>query len=306
MDEGHFIGNIPFGCLEPLRKFPVLLWTGGVLAACIVYGATTAVSIIYLHLVWNRIAAKKPFGMQQKAMVLYTVVGCCLSTVGVIADFKSVAKYIVMSACSVELDDLVTTVGLGGNICFMLTACTSEMGCHPLFYIASNRNHRYFKFNKLNDPVTGSLAIRNLIGDGNHSNYEFTTYFEALSLAHNLTMTCLIVGRLLIYRYKAQKSFGDIHCEPEYLSIVAIIVESQGIFVIGQVLFVIFGSIVTSRASYMYPILAQLQVLVPVILIYQITQGKDCDMHIIAKVKNAVKIANEHNNGVVRNKEEAV
>ncbi|KAF8997756.1 hypothetical protein BDQ17DRAFT_844976 [Cyathus striatus] len=147
------------------------------------------------------------------------------------------------------------------------------------------------------------------------SNYQFTIYFEALSLTHNLTMTCLIISRLLLYRRRIRKVLGRHHGR-EYLSIAAMLAESQGILVIAQTLIIGFGSIRSStndsaeivlddaevfssspsllRApSVIYPILAQLQVLAPVILIYRVMQGKVCDAQTFADVTKTIRFANE-------------
>ncbi|KAF8975872.1 hypothetical protein BDQ17DRAFT_1441346 [Cyathus striatus] len=90
--------------------------------------------------------------------------------------------------------------------------------------------------------------------------------------------------------------------------------ESQGILVIGQALMIGFGFIRNSTnssvvisvndsllqystssllgaTSTIYPILAQLQVLVPVILTYQVMQGKVCDVHKIMEVTKTIGFA---------------
>ncbi|KAF8987839.1 hypothetical protein BDQ17DRAFT_1548026 [Cyathus striatus] len=160
--------------------------------------------------------------------------------------------------------------------------------------------------------VTGSFALRNL-STGTSSNYQFTIYFEAISLLHNLIMTCLIVGRLLFYRRRVRRVLGRHHGQ-DYLSIAAMLAESQGILVIGQALMIGFGFIRNSAnssvvisvndsplqystssllgaPSTIYPILAQLQVLAPVILIYRVMQGKVCDAYKIAEVTKTIGFA---------------
>ncbi|KAF8997742.1 hypothetical protein BDQ17DRAFT_1428863 [Cyathus striatus] len=152
--------------------------------------------------------------------------------------------------------------------------------------------------------VIGSLGVQGLTVPAyfGATTYQVMIYFESVTLSHNLSMTCLIVGRLLISRYKIRKVLGSSYGQ-EYTSIAAMLVESQGILVIAQVVLIAFGRTViqetgraTPQVTTVYPILAQLQVLAPVILIYRVMQGKACDTYTMAEITRSIRVTKDEDN----------
>ncbi|KAF8991150.1 hypothetical protein BDQ17DRAFT_1466374 [Cyathus striatus] len=63
--------------------------------------------------------------------------------------------------------------------------------------------------------------------------YAFIYIFEGITLGQNLMLTMLIVGRLLLYRYRIRKALG-VSYGHEYISIASMLIESQAILVISQ------------------------------------------------------------------------
>ncbi|KAF9000984.1 hypothetical protein BDQ17DRAFT_644938 [Cyathus striatus] len=114
---------------------------------------------------------------------------------------------------------------------------------------------------------------------------------EAFALSQNVLLTSLIVGRLLLFRYRIRKALGTQHGK-EYVNVTTMLVESQALLGIGQLALLAtilplqvprFPGLETDSTSnspssvVMYQIVGQLQVLSPVLLIYRVMQGKTYD-----------------------------
>ncbi|KAF8997755.1 hypothetical protein BDQ17DRAFT_844969 [Cyathus striatus] len=289
-------------------------WIYGTLGACMVYGAIASLTVIYFGTVWNQIAANRQFSRQKIILSLYTVVAFYFSTVGIIAACRPVFAYF-SSKILISIPDIPG--GLDGNICFMLTAWMVNSLLAWRFCII----YQDFKIVKMGvllistmlqiaSIATGGLVLWNIQMENYSEIYQPTIYFEALYLSHSLTMACLVVGRLLLCRYKVRKALGTRHHGKEYLSIVAMLAESQGIIAVAKAIIIgsnvvyfhvdtlfIFGPPVISPL--VYPVLAQLQVLSPVVLTYRILQGKVCDADAIAEVTKAISVTSNNNDSHV-------
>ncbi|KAF9000988.1 hypothetical protein BDQ17DRAFT_644990 [Cyathus striatus] len=118
---------------------------------------------------------------------------------------------------------------------------------------------------------------------------------EAFALSQNVLLTSLIVGRLLLFRYRIRKALGTQH-GGEYVNVTTMLVESQALLGIGQLalLATILPLYSPALADYntsnspssfvTYQIAAQLQVLTPVLLIYRIMQGKTYDSKTVVEM----------------------
>ena len=62
--------------------------------------------------------------------------------------------------------------------------------------------------------------------------------FWSFSLALNVLATALICGRLIFFRYQLRRAFGD-DCNSEYTTIIAMIVESEALYSIYLIMFII-------------------------------------------------------------------
>ena len=62
--------------------------------------------------------------------------------------------------------------------------------------------------------------------------------FWSFSLALNLLATACICGRLLFFRYQLRRAFGD-ECTSQYTNMIALIVESEALYSIYLVIFIV-------------------------------------------------------------------
>ncbi|KAJ3886064.1 hypothetical protein GG344DRAFT_82074 [Lentinula edodes] len=106
------------------------------------------------------------------------------------------------------------------------------------------------------------------------SSANFTIIDSSISLALNLMLTIMIVGRLVVYRYRLKTNFGLSVSQRDYTSVMAMLVESAGLYAAFSLFFIVPFALGSSVENIAFQALSQVQVIAPFLIIVRVSQGK--------------------------------
>ncbi|KAF8987867.1 hypothetical protein BDQ17DRAFT_1374605, partial [Cyathus striatus] len=264
------------GCTELTRSFTGVYgkpWIYGNISAGVLYGAILVIVIAYLRILVVHVKGEKPLSKQQWILSIYVAGTFVLSTLQISGAWQNTAEGLNSLGCSES--NFAPFFGRSWlqNACYMLTAWTVDMiMVRNVFYW--NRIGIYSAIVMSDSMGLNRFGLFTVDGDF------YLVVFEAVTLFQNIMLTTLIVGRLL---YVLGRSYGN-----EYTSIASMVVESQLLLGIAQVL--MLASLIETNAGGLmystafYQVTGQIHVLSPMILIYRVMQGRMCNTQTIAQI----------------------
>ncbi|KAH7921923.1 hypothetical protein BV22DRAFT_1018335 [Leucogyrophana mollusca] len=101
----------------------------------------------------------------------------------------------------------------------------------------------------------------------------YTASYFGVALAVNISVTLLIVSRLLLHRHRVTKVFGSGRGS-HYTSIAAIIVESASLYSVFSLLFLIPFGLNNPVSNTFLQILGEVDIIASLLIIYRVLQGK--------------------------------
>ncbi|KAF9000948.1 hypothetical protein BDQ17DRAFT_1542942 [Cyathus striatus] len=269
-----------------------------------VYCINVVVVLGYLHLVLTHLAKKKRLRRHEWILSIYVILAFISSTFCVTGAIND-AVVILSVICDVysgspysESPDSDVKTGFMFVAGFMFSAWAVDVIMIWRFLVVYH-DFRLFKWIILGFSsllLMGSIAFGMLQAIMTSINPAiYLVVLEAFALSQNMLLTSLIVGRLLLFRYRTRKALGAQHGN-EYINVTTMIVESQALLGIGQV--VLLATILPLQSPtlannnfknspssvVMYRIVGQLQVLTPVLLIYRVMQGKTYDSKTVVEM----------------------
>ncbi|KAH7926896.1 hypothetical protein BV22DRAFT_319507 [Leucogyrophana mollusca] len=113
---------------------------------------------------------------------------------------------------------------------------------------------------------------------------DFTVPSIAVALMVNITVTIMIVGRLLYYRHSVARALGP--CMSLYTSLTAILVESASLYTAASLFFIIPFAMGSSFANGPLQIIPETEVVASLLIIYRVLQGKAWSNEVIAEISS--------------------
>ncbi|KAF8986054.1 hypothetical protein BDQ17DRAFT_1376324 [Cyathus striatus] len=279
-------------CIDTIHSVEANAWIYGTIVAFGIYCATLIVGIGQLRIVITQLARKKPLDIRQWFLSVYVAVAFLLSSLAIAGSIQRTSE-LLSAKCDVRFilqfghDDsqasLTETGGLMVTVSFVLTSWAAD-GIMIWRFLAICHDLKVVKWPifmlslllQMGSMVLGAFVLLGLGGSDTGDDIDFTNIYliiiEAIALSQNIVLTTLIVGRLLLFRYRTQKALGGNHGN-EYISVTTMLVESQSLLGVGQAALVGTG-IRGKYGNIMYQVVGQLQVLAPIVLIYRVLQGK--------------------------------
>jgi len=106
----------------------------------------------------------------------------------------------------------------------------------------------------------------------------FALGYWAASIATTMCLTCLIVGRLLFFRMRLQRLIGKGHRSP-YFTVSAMLIESALLYSLFALAFIILYAKNDPFQNILFPILGQVQIIAPELIILRVAWGKSFSDH---------------------------
>ncbi|THH09621.1 hypothetical protein EW146_g8634 [Bondarzewia mesenterica] len=127
--------------------------------------------------------------------------------------------------------------------------------------------------------VTGSLSLRQLTLQSGFSPQlaDFAVAYRTISLALNVILTLLIIGRLLCIRRSLRKIFptsSSSSTARSYTSVVAMLIESASLETVTALVYIITVGVRSPLQNVFLPILGQVQVISPLLIVYRVARGR--------------------------------
>ncbi|KAI9444190.1 hypothetical protein H4582DRAFT_1919951 [Lactarius indigo] len=125
--------------------------------------------------------------------------------------------------------------------------------------------------------VTGSLALRQLAIPGTTQNTNklanWLVVYRTVSLSLSVIVTLSIIARLLYFHRRS----GSIYRSPRspFLRIVAMLVESASLDTVSTLVYIIAVGINSPLQNVFLPVLGQVQVIAPMLILYRVAHGRD-------------------------------
>ncbi|KAI0305270.1 hypothetical protein B0F90DRAFT_1702976 [Multifurca ochricompacta] len=148
------------------------------------------------------------------------------------------------------------------------------------FYYIFNRTLRWLAlpaFLYLSSLVTGSLALRQLATPGTTQNTNklanWLVVYRTVSLSLSIILTSLIAGRLIF----VHRGSGSVFRSPRspFLGIAAMVVESASLETVSTLVYIIVVGISSPLQNVFLPLLGQVQVIAPMLILYRVAHGRD-------------------------------
>ncbi|KAF8995689.1 hypothetical protein BDQ17DRAFT_1365332 [Cyathus striatus] len=293
------------GCTELTRSFTGVYgkpWIYGNISAGVLYGAILVIVIAYLRILVVHVKGEKPLSKQQWILSIYVAGTFVLSTLQISGAWQNTAEGLHSLGCSES--NFAPFFGRSWlqNACYMLTAWTVDMIMMWRFFIIYHDLKRtkwsIFVLSSLIQTASVGIGIYSAIVMSDSTGLNrfglftvdgdfYLVVFEAVTLFQNIMLTTLIVGRLLLCCHRIRKVLGRSYGN-EYTSIASMVVESQLLLGIAQVL--MLASLIETNAGGLmystafYQVTGQIHVLSPMILIYRVMQGRMCNTQTIAQI----------------------
>ncbi|KAI0264602.1 hypothetical protein BC834DRAFT_244098 [Gloeopeniophorella convolvens] len=125
--------------------------------------------------------------------------------------------------------------------------------------------------------VTGSLALHQLATPGNtlktDSLAQWFIVYRTISLSSSLILTSLIAGRLLHYHRRGRLLYSN--PKSPLFSVAAILIESASLETVASLVYIITVGIRSSLQNVFLPVLGQIQIIAPMLIIYRVARGRD-------------------------------
>ncbi|GJJ06896.1 hypothetical protein Clacol_001092 [Clathrus columnatus] len=102
----------------------------------------------------------------------------------------------------------------------------------------------------------------------------FALTYWSISIATTLLLTVLIVGRLLIMRYRLRKVMSTDDRSSPYTSLSAMLIESAFIYAVTALIFIITFAKNNPVQNLVLPVLGQVQSISPLLITLRIAQGR--------------------------------
>ncbi|KAF9000974.1 hypothetical protein BDQ17DRAFT_1358931 [Cyathus striatus] len=266
----------------------------GAIFAFGVYCIDVIVVLRYLHLVSTHFAKKKPLKRREWILSIYVALAFILSTLCVAGSINQAAGDL---DCDSRSDSIIAT-GFMFAVGFMFSAWAVDVIMIWRFLAV------YYDF-RLSKWIILGFSLFLLVGSIAFGMLQIIMFgmlpdiylrvFEAFALSQNVLLTSLIVGRLLLFRFRIWMTLGTQHGS-EYINVITMLVESQALLGVGQVALLATNShldlhsVVNNNVGdfpfsvIIYQIVGQLQVLSPVLLIYRVMQGKTYDSKTVVEM----------------------
>ncbi|KIJ16274.1 hypothetical protein PAXINDRAFT_180199 [Paxillus involutus ATCC 200175] len=119
--------------------------------------------------------------------------------------------------------------------------------------------------------VTGGLFIRHILHSAPPTNY--TLAYSGVSLLLNVTVTAIIAWRLMLHRRRMTNLFGPGHGS-HYSNVAAMLIESASLYTGFLLLIIIPFAIDSSISNIFQQVVAQVQSISSLLIIFRIAQGK--------------------------------
>lgn len=125
--------------------------------------------------------------------------------------------------------------------------------------------------------VTGSLALRQLATPGTTQNTDklanWLVIYRTVSLSLGVIVTLSIITRLLCFHRRT----GSIFRSPKspFLGIAAMLVESASLDTVSTLVYIIAVGINSPLQNVFLPVLGQVQVIAPMLILYRVAHGRD-------------------------------
>ncbi|KAF8995700.1 hypothetical protein BDQ17DRAFT_1330418 [Cyathus striatus] len=233
-------------------------WIYGNIFGGMLYGAIVLISIAYIRILFVHIKRKKPLTTQQRILSTYVVVAFVLSTLQISGALQITNKYLYKFGCTTSVVDKISgPTSWLENVCFMISAWTVDVIMMwrflIIYYDLKRTKWSIFVFSLLIQTASVGMGIYTAIVmsyfimglDPFNGNF-YLVFFEAITLFHNIMLTTLIVGRLLLCRRRIQNVLGRCYGN-EYISIASMVVESQSLLGIAQV--TMLASLIQTNAN---------------------------------------------------------
>ncbi|KAH9000876.1 hypothetical protein EDB86DRAFT_2771920, partial [Lactarius hatsudake] len=124
--------------------------------------------------------------------------------------------------------------------------------------------------------VTGSLALRQLAIPGTTQNTNklanWLVVYRTVSLSLGVIVTLSIIARLLHFH----RISGSVHRSPRspFLRVVATLVESASLDTVSTLVYIIAVGINSPLQNVFLPVLGQVQVIAPMLILYRVAHGR--------------------------------
>ncbi|KAF8452354.1 hypothetical protein L210DRAFT_3383927 [Boletus edulis BED1] len=123
----------------------------------------------------------------------------------------------------------------------------------------------------VSEYATGALLIHDILRRQDAIAYAIA--YTSVSLMLNITVTAIIVGRLLAHRRRMVRLFGSRHGS-HYVSAATILIESASLYTGFLILVIIFFTVGTAASNILQQAVAQVEAITSLLIIYRIAQGK--------------------------------
>ncbi|KAI0252911.1 hypothetical protein BJV78DRAFT_1197592 [Lactifluus subvellereus] len=148
------------------------------------------------------------------------------------------------------------------------------------FYLVFTRSPRWIVFPALlyiTSLVTGSLALRQLATPGTTQTTNklanWLVVYRTVSLSLCTILTSLITGRLIFVHRGSESLFRS--PRSPFLNIATIIVESAALETVSTLIYIITVGIGSPLQNVFLPVLGQVQVIAPMLILYRVAHGRD-------------------------------
>ncbi|KAF8995714.1 hypothetical protein BDQ17DRAFT_977772 [Cyathus striatus] len=276
----------------------VHIWISGAIIAFAIYCVNVIVTLGYLRMLSIQLAKKKKRSRRRWILTVYVVVAFILGTIAITGSIKGTMD-ILSRNCDGNLkleqyDDQQNSTNLTSvmmvTTCFMLSAWAADIltiwRFMAIYYDFRLVKWCIFILSMLLQMGSMAFGVLHLL---NIDMTKFTSLinsnliiFEVFTLFQNTMLITLIAGRLLFLCYRIRRVLGKSYGS-EYIKLTSILVECHVLLGAGQVA-LLGASLGTSYGSSMYQVLGQIQVLAPIVPLYQVEQGRMCNLKTIAEI----------------------
>ncbi|KAF8993856.1 hypothetical protein BDQ17DRAFT_1412787 [Cyathus striatus] len=295
-----------YDCLSDYKNIHDVIikpWLYGTIFSGIVYGGITILYLAYVQLL--RRQYRKIDQLTRLAWILFsyatlTFILCTLTLASALKKSIGLLNYPMCNPNdTVAFEKIPGGAGTLGNVCFVLTSWTADAlllwRCLIIYHDLGRRKWLVVAFPlalEIASIVSGSLFCH-VLTDVQINLYGSMLYYESITLTLNVILIVLIISRLLLLRRRTQKALGSDYGY-EYTTVAAMLTESQILMMIAQGVMLAFvcrdirssvsGTSPTGNSSTMYQVLAQVQALAPMLVIYRVIQGKAWSSNTFAQI----------------------
>ncbi|KZV91439.1 hypothetical protein EXIGLDRAFT_570171, partial [Exidia glandulosa HHB12029] len=123
--------------------------------------------------------------------------------------------------------------------------------------------------------VCAALTLYQTSKPGNNplTDVQFTIPYFSLTLSLNISLTLLIVGRLLWHRRCLQRTLGPAHGHT-YTTLAAMLVESAALYSVTTVVLIVAFVFGSSAAAIVLPLLGEIMCIAPMLILLRVAFGQ--------------------------------